>query len=121
MAVGHEKRTWPSVIGSSPFQSLERQQGFLLWFARGEALLKLNRGAEASVEFQKIIDHRGTEPLSPRYPLSYLGLARSRRQAGDITGSRQAYEQFLALWKDADADLTYLIEAKREYQSLSSQ
>jgi hypothetical protein len=34
--------------------------------------------------------------------------------AGDTAKSRQAYQDFLALWKDADTDIPILIEAKRE-------
>jgi hypothetical protein len=32
--------------------------------------------------------------------------------------ARKSYQDFLALWKDADADLPILIEAKREYARL---
>ena len=37
---------------------------------------------------------------------------------GDTAKSRKAYEDFFALWKDADPDLPILIEAKKEYQKL---
>jgi hypothetical protein len=40
--------------------------------------------------------------------------------SGDITRSRQAYDRFFALWKDADADLPILIDAKNEYKRLGS-
>lgn len=40
--------------------------------------------------------------------------------AGDTTKSRQAYQDFFALWKDADADIPILIEAKQEYEKLNS-
>ena len=85
---------------------------------RGQAYLKLNRGAEAAAEFQKILDHRGEGPLSALYPLAHLGLARAAALVGDIAKSRKAYEDFFALWKDADPDLPILIEAKKEYQEL---
>lgn len=48
----------------------------------------------------------------------HLGLARAAAIAGDTTKSRQAYQDFFALWKDADADIPILIEAKREYEKL---
>jgi len=38
--------------------------------------------------------------------------------AGDTAKSRKAYQDFLALWKDADTDIPILIEAKREYEKL---
>ena len=58
----------------------------------------------------------GTSPL---FPLAQLGLARAAAIAGDTTKSRQAYQDFFALWKDADADIPILIEAKQEYEKLS--
>ena len=87
-------------------------------YTRGQAYLKLGKGAEATAEFQKILDHRGWSPLSPLYPLAHLGLARAAVLTGDISKARQAYQDLFALWKDADADLPVLIEAKKEYEKL---
>jgi eukaryotic-like serine/threonine-protein kinase len=95
-------------------------------YLRGQAYLKLGHGPEAAVEFQKILDHRGHGQLSSRfvptgqvlYPLAHLGLARAAAMNGDATKARQAYQDFFALWKDADADLRVLIEAKKEYEKL---
>jgi serine/threonine protein kinase/tetratricopeptide (TPR) repeat protein len=87
-------------------------------YLRGQAYLRLKSGREAAAEFQKILDHRGEAPLSALYPIAHLGLARASALAGDVTGSRKAYQDFLALWKDADADLPVLIEAKKEYERM---
>ena len=87
-------------------------------YLRGQAYLKLGRGAEAAVEFQKILDHRGQSPVSVLYPLAQLGLARAASISGDTSKARQAYQDFFALWKDADPDLPVLIEAKKEYEKL---
>ena len=38
---------------------------------------------------------------------------------GDVTKARSAYQDFFALWKDADADIPILIEAKQEYEKLN--
>ena len=84
-------------------------------YLRGKAYLRLKRGAEAAAEFQKILDHRGWGPISYLYPLAHLGLARAAALTGDVAGSRKAYQDFLTMWKDADADLPILIEAKKEY------
>ncbi len=83
-------------------------------YLRGQAYLKLKRGAEAAAEFQKILDHRGYAPLSPLYPLAHFGLARAAALTGETAKSRKAYEDFFAAWKEADADLAILIEAKKE-------
>jgi hypothetical protein len=53
------------------------------------------------------------------YPLAHLGLARALSLAGDVAGSRKSYQDFFAIWKDADADLPILLDAKREYELLS--
>jgi len=86
-------------------------------YVRGLAYLRLRAGAEAEAEFQKIIKNRGYAD-NPGYSLSYLGLARAAALAGDVDKSRKAYEDFFVLWKDADPDISVLIEAKREYEKL---
>jgi len=87
-------------------------------YVRGQAYLKLDRRQEAGAEFRKILDHRGEAPLSALYPLAALGLARAAALTGDAAGSRKSYQDFFALWKEADADLSALTQAKKEYESL---
>ena len=50
--------------------------------------------------------------------LAHLGMARARQLSGDTAGSRAAYQDFLALWKDADPDIPILKQAKAEYAKL---
>jgi hypothetical protein len=38
--------------------------------------------------------------------------------AGDTAGARTAYQDFFALWKDADSDIPILQQAKAEYAKL---
>jgi len=85
-------------------------------YLRGQAYLKLKRGAEAAAEFQKVLDHRGYAPLSPLYPLAHFGLARAATLTCNAARSRKAYEDFFASWKGADAELPILREARREYE-----
>lgn len=87
-------------------------------YLRGIAYLRQNAGTEAMNEFQKILDRRGQFATSPFFPLAHLGLARAAAIAGDTAKSRRAYQDFFALWKDADADIPILIEAKQEYEKL---
>jgi serine/threonine protein kinase/tetratricopeptide (TPR) repeat protein len=95
----------------------ESAVGWWPTYVRGQAYLRLNQGAAAAAEFQKILDHPGWGP----YPYSIfhapaqLGLARAAAMSGDEVKARQAYQDFLAAWKDADADLPILLEAKREF------
>jgi serine/threonine protein kinase/Tfp pilus assembly protein PilF len=92
--------------------------GFWLTYIRGQAYLRQRAGKEAAAEFQKILDHRGVEPVSPLYPLAHLGLARAAAVSGDVAKSRKEYQDFFAVWKDADPDLPVLIEARKEYEVL---
>ncbi|HZS04408.1 MAG TPA: protein kinase [Blastocatellia bacterium] len=87
-------------------------------YLRGQAYLKLGRGAEAAAEFQKILNARGQAPLSVLYPLAQYGLARAALLTGDAATSRKAYQDFLALWKDADGDLPVLGSAKKDAERL---
>ncbi|MEO6654847.1 MAG: tetratricopeptide repeat protein, partial [Pyrinomonadaceae bacterium] len=91
---------------------------FRIAYLRGQAYLDQQRGTDAAAEFQKILDHMGWQSPSPLYPLAHLGLARSAVLSGDMTKARKAYQDFFALWKDADADIPILQEARREYEKL---
>ena len=92
--------------------------GFGPQYIRGQAYLKLNKGAEAAAEFQEILSHRGWSVRGVLYPLAYVGLARGAVLQGDTARARKAYQDFFALWKDADPDIPILIEAKLEYEKL---
>jgi serine/threonine protein kinase/tetratricopeptide (TPR) repeat protein len=87
-------------------------------YARGQAYLKARQGKEAAAEFQKILDHRGVCAPSPACALSHLQLARARAMSGDTAGARTPYQDFFALWKDADPDIPILKQAKAEYAKL---
>ncbi|MGA7795264.1 MAG: hypothetical protein WCA19_19665 [Candidatus Acidiferrales bacterium] len=45
-------------------------------------------------------------------------MARAYVLEGDAAKARSAYQDFLALWKDADPDIPFLKEAKAEYAKL---
>jgi len=84
-------------------------------YVRGEAYLQERRGREAAAEFQKILDHRGIVYADPIGVLARLQLGRALALSGDWSRSRNAYQDFLALWKDADPDVPILEEAKAEF------
>jgi hypothetical protein len=50
--------------------------------------------------------------------LAQLGLARGYAMQGNTAKARAAYQDFLMLWKDADADIPILKQAKAEYAKL---
>ncbi|MCA1576295.1 MAG: protein kinase [Acidobacteria bacterium] len=87
-------------------------------YARGQFYLKQRRGNEAAAEFRTIIDRRGIEPFSPAHALAHLGLGRAAAINGDTSGARKSYQDFFALWKDADSDLPVLVQAREEYEQL---
>jgi predicted Zn-dependent protease len=93
---------------------------FQIAYLRGQAYIDLRRGPDAAAEFQRILDHRGLQTASPLYALAYAGLARAAALAGDTTKARRAYQDFFALWKDADADISILQQARREYGKLDA-
>jgi eukaryotic-like serine/threonine-protein kinase len=87
-------------------------------YVRGEALIAEHRYAEAASEFQKILNHRGIVGLDPIGALAHLQLGRVLSLSGDNAKARSAYQAFLRLWKDADADISILKQAKAEYAKL---
>jgi tetratricopeptide (TPR) repeat protein len=88
----------------------------------GQAYLSSGNGSGngelAAAEFQKILDHPGVIVNFPLSALSHLGLGRARALSGDAAGARTAYQDFFALWKDADSDIPILKQAKAEYAKL---
>jgi tetratricopeptide (TPR) repeat protein len=102
---------------ATPYE-LGAAQGLFPVYVRGLAYLQAKRGAEAAAEFQKIVDHRGIAPVAPEHSLAKLGLGRAYVITGDTAKARAAYQDFLALWKDADSDVPILKEAKAEYAKL---
>jgi predicted Zn-dependent protease len=87
-------------------------------YTRGQAYLKARQGKDAAAEFQKILDNPGVCTTALICVLSHLQLARARALSGDATGARTAYQDFFALWKDADRDIPILKQAKAEYAKL---
>jgi len=87
-------------------------------YVRGEAYLVAHQGSKAAAEFQKILDHRGIVLNEPIGALAHLQLGRAKFMSGDKEGARNAYQDFLTLWKDADPDIPILKQAKAEYAKL---
>jgi len=87
-------------------------------YVRGQAYLMAHRGKEAAEEFQKLSDHRAIVTNSPLGALAHIGLARSYVLSGNNEKARSEYQDFLALWKDADPDIPILKQAKAEYAKL---
>ena len=88
-------------------------------YLRGEAFLAAKQEGNAAREFQKIIDHAGVVGNEPIGALARLGLARAYALSGDNAKAKGAYQDFFAIWKNADADAALLMRAKAEYANLN--
>ena len=87
-------------------------------YVRAQAYLAMKKGKEAAAEYQKIVDHRALIANFVIGSLARLGLGRAYVLAGDNAQAKTAYQDFFALWKDADPDIPILKEAKAEYAKL---
>jgi eukaryotic-like serine/threonine-protein kinase len=105
-------------------------------YLRAEAHLAAHQGAAAAVEFQKILDDLGLVQNDVMGALAHLGLGRAYAlesglhlggknsvakpllKPDALAKARAAYQNFLALWKDADPDIPILRQAKAEYAKL---
>jgi tetratricopeptide (TPR) repeat protein len=83
-------------------------------YVRGQTYLAAKRPADAAAEFRKIISRRGLVMEDPIDALARLQLARALTASGDVPSARAAYEDFLALWKQADPDVPLLKQAQAE-------
>ncbi len=103
----------PYEFGSGPHGS-----GSATAYVRGVAYLGLRDGAKAATEFQHILDRKGVSISDPQYSLARLNLARAYVLQGDNAKAKTTYQDFFALWKDADADVPTLLTARSEYEKL---
>jgi serine/threonine protein kinase/tetratricopeptide (TPR) repeat protein len=107
---------------SAPYElgAASQNLNFLLYpvYLRGLANLAAKRGTDAAAEFQKILDHPGVVLNEPIGALAVLGLGRAYALAGDSAKARTTYQNFFALWKDADPGIPILQQAQAEYSRL---
>ena len=90
-------------------------------YIRGLAYLESGDGQSAAAQFQKLIDNPGFSVRHVIGPLARLQLGRAQKMMGDNASARKSYEEFLSIWKDADADLPIYRQAKAEYAQLQKQ
>jgi tetratricopeptide (TPR) repeat protein len=119
---GDGKRAIEALSASAPYELGETNSSFTFAlypvYLRGEAYLAAKQGPAAGNEFQKILDHAGLVGNEPLAALAHLGLGRAFALAGDSAKSKAAYQDFFALWKDADPDVPILKQGKAEYAKL---
>src|SRR5262249_42009362 len=87
-------------------------------YVRGEAYLAAQRGPEAAAEFRKILEHPSLVLADPAGAIAQWRLGKALALSGDRAKARSTYLSFLTSWKDADADVPILKQAKAEYDRL---
>jgi eukaryotic-like serine/threonine-protein kinase len=119
---GDATRSIEALAASAPYELAETNYSFTFAlypvYLRGQADLAAKQGATALAEFQKIIDHSSVVGNEPIGALAHLGLARAYAVLGDSMKAKTAYQDFFALWKTADPDVSILKQAKTEFAKL---
>jgi tetratricopeptide (TPR) repeat protein len=83
-------------------------------YVRGQAYLAARQPAAAIREFEKLLGQRGLVLFDPIDAIARLQLARASVAAGRIDEARRSYEDLLAVWATADADLPIVQQARGE-------
>jgi tetratricopeptide (TPR) repeat protein len=95
-------------------------------YLRGLAYLNRHDAGNAIAAFKSGTKYKGTSYLNENnspfpmndYALGLLGLGRAYAMAGNKTEAKSAYEKFFEEWKNADAGLAVMGQAKKEYAAL---
>src|SRR5216684_4038207 len=114
---GSANKALEALVPAAPYE-LGLGSGLYPAYQRGEAYLAAHQGSAAAAEFQKILDHACVVQNDLIGALAHLGLARAYAFSDDTVKAKSAYQDFFALWKDADPDIPILKEAKAEYAKL---
>lgn len=105
-------------LGTPPSSALAFFGNLYPVYVRGLAFLAARNGSGAAVEFRKILANRNIVANDPIGALTHLQLGRGLVMSGDTAGAEAAYQDFLALWKDADSDIPVLQQARAESAKL---
>jgi len=96
-------------------------QGYLFMtpiYLRGMAYLHANQPEQATAEFNKFVKYPGIAKNMPMAALALLQTGRAQVASGDTKAARKSYQDFLALWNNADPNVPILKQARAEYAKL---
>jgi serine/threonine protein kinase len=96
------------------------QLGILMLYHLAECQIQTGKFDEAILslkELQKVY-YNTAGFRAVYYPKSYYLLAKIYEKTGDVDLAIRNYQKFLEIWKDADNDLTELIDAQTRYAKL---
>jgi tetratricopeptide (TPR) repeat protein len=134
---GSSKAVWQPVaralamsVSGQPDKALELLQptirfergrffGLVPLGVRGSVERSAGRPRQAAATFGELLNLRHVVPMSPWVTYARLGLARALLEAGDLAGSRSAYDELLEGMKQADADSPVVIAARRERAAIA--
>jgi eukaryotic-like serine/threonine-protein kinase len=89
-------------------------------YVRGLAHSLMGQHREAAKEFERILQHPGITLNDPVGPLARLQLARALSASGDCARSRTVYRDLLAIWQNADSDITLIRDARAEFAQITA-
>jgi len=114
----HRGKPDAAVQTLAPAQAYEDGIWFQTHVLRGNAYLASGKPGDGVQEFRKFLARQTLQLFSFQWTLAQLGLARAAAAQHEATNARTAYQDFFALWRDADPDIPILKEAKAEYAKL---
>ena len=131
---GKQENAIEALRAASPYELAMTTESVYGWtamypvYVRGKAYLAAHEGRKAVGEFHKLLDHPGIVLNEPIAALAHLQVGRAYAleaqslkgadAAAALARARGAYQDFLALWKNADANIPVLRQAKTEYAKL---
>jgi len=104
-----------TAFGAMPVPKDDNDIGLI--YMLGVAHFDQGHTEAAASEFKRLVDRR-SQVINPVKPLAHLYYGRTLAKMGKTAESRKAYDEFFAVWKNADANLPVLVAAKQEYSRL---
>jgi len=93
-------------------------RGFEVPYLRARAETEAGMLDAAAADYRLILANEGVDPISPMYSLAHLRLGRVLALEKEPDEARKEYRAFFEAWKDADAELKLLVEARHEFEQL---
>ena len=100
-----------------PLLDVGHLQQAVLWTM---AAMAAERPADALRGFEFVNGSSSRVGLGALAPWMMVQHARTLAALGRQADARAAYERFFTLWKDADADVPLLVQARREFEKLGT-
>ena len=108
IGVNEPEKALDPLIALEPYDQIS-----LAPYLRGMANAALGQIPAAMIDFQTVLDHRGSALMlgSDVFPMAEMSVARANMANRDKRDSVEAYRKFLFLWRGADQNQPLIIEA----------